>query len=433
MAQVIRRMKGGRVMYDAIVVGARCAGASTALLLARRGYRVLLVDRAAFPSDTISGHFILHAGVRQLAAWGLLEQVLGSGCPAIRKVASDWGDGLLVGEVPTADGLPACVGPRRTTLDALIIAAAAEAGVEVREGVVVDGLLSSGGQVTGIQARQRGRAQTRERARLVIGADGKRSTIARLVGAPSYMEQPSLTCWYMSYWADFPCEGLEMHWRESRLVFAFPTHNDLTLLAVAWPRGEFEQFRSNIGDNFRATLARMPPLAERLPAARQAERFVGTADVPNFFRRPYGPGWALVGDAGHHKDPTLARGISDALCDAALLAEAADAGLSGREEMAAAMARYEQRRNARAIPENDANLQAAHLTSWNSPDVMGLRAVLRENPVDAGLFYAARLQVIPPETFFTPENLGRIMERARHRHTSGTSVATEARTRPTTI
>jgi flavin-dependent dehydrogenase len=402
-------------MYDAIIVGARCAGAATALLLARRGYRVLLLDRSTFPSDTISGHFILHGGTRKLAEWGLLADVLASGCPPVTKVASDWGDFMLAAEISTHDGLPACIGPRRTVLDALLVEAATAAGAELREQVVVDGLLSDGEQVTGVRGRTAAGAAVAERARIVIGADGKRSSIARLVGAPSYMEQPSLTCWYMAYWSNFPSAGLEMHWRPRRLVFVFPTHDQLTLIAVAWPHQEFPVFRSDIAGNYRATLAQMPRLAERLPAAQQAERFVGMADVPNFFRRPYGAGWALVGDAGHHKDPTLARGISDAFCDADLLAEAVGAGLSGRRAMSEALARYEQQRNARAIPENEANLQSARLEGWDTPDVMRLRAALRDNPSDAGQFYAARLQVIPPEAFFAPQNLGRIIAQAQGR------------------
>jgi flavin-dependent dehydrogenase len=300
-------------------------------------------------------------------------------------------------------------------LDALLVDAAVAAGVELCEGAVVDGLLSNGEQVTGIRGRAAGGAAIAERARIVIGADGKRSTIARLVGAPSYMEQPSLTCWYMAYWGNFPCAGLEMHWRPRRLVFVFPTHDQLTQVAVAWPRREFPRFRADIARNYRATLGQMPALAERLGAAEQAERFVGMADLPNFFRRPYGPGWALVGDAGHHKDPTLARGISDAFCDAELLAEAVDAGLSGRRAMNGALAGYEQRRNARAIPENEANLQAAHLEGWDTAEAMGLRAALRDNPSDTGRFYAARLQVIPPGEFFAPENLGRIIAQASRR------------------
>jgi flavin-dependent dehydrogenase len=399
-------------MYDAIIVGARCAGAATAMLLARRGYRVLLLDRSTFPSDTISGHFILHGGTRKLAEWDLLDEVLASGCPPVTRAASDWGDFMLAAEIPTPDRLPACIGPRRTVLDALLVEAAAAAGAELRTGVVVNGLLNDGERVTGVRGRTARGTTFAERARIVIGADGKRSSIARLVGAPSYMEQPSLTCWYMAYWGGFPCDGLEMHWRPRRLVFAFPTHGGLTLIAIAWPHQEFARFRADIAGGYRATLARMPRLAERLGAAQQAERFVGMGDVPNFFRRPYGPGWALVGDAGHHKDPTLARGISDAFQDADLLAEAVDAGLCGRLAMSEALARYEQQRNARAIPENEANLQAAHLEGWDTPEAMGLRAALCDNPSEAGQFYAARLQVIPPQAFFAPENLDRIMARA---------------------
>jgi flavin-dependent dehydrogenase len=400
-------------MYDAIIVGARCAGAATALLLARRGHRVLMLDRASFPSDTISGHFILHDGVRKLAEWGLLEPLLATGCPPITSTLSDWGDFVLAAGIPTSDGLPACLGPRRTVLDTLLVEAAVAAGAELREGVVVDGLLSDGERVTGVRGHAGRKATVTERARIVVGADGKRSTIASLAGAPSYMEQPALTCWYMAYWSNFPCDGLEMHWRPGRLVFAFPTHDKLTLTALAWPHAELAQFRSDIAGSFRATLEQMPPLAERLPGARQAERFVGMADLPNFFRRPHGPGWALVGDAGHHKDPTLARGISDAFHDAALLAEAIDAGLSGREELGDALARYELQRNTRAIPENEANLQAANLVGWDTPEALALRAALRSSPADAEAFYAARLQASPPEAFFNPENIGRIMAQAR--------------------
>lgn len=400
------------MIYDAIIVGARCAGAATALLLARRGYRVLLLDRSAFPSDTISGHFILHGGVRKLAEWGLLSELLATGCPPVTRVASDWGDFMLDGVMPAPDQLPGCVGPRRTVLDELLVRAATAAGAELAEGVVVEGLLSDGEQVAGVRGRAAGGAALAERARIVIGADGKRSTVARLAGAPSYMEQPPMTCWYMAYWAGFPCDGLEMHWRPGRLVFAFPTNDQLTQVAVAWPHHEFERFRADIAGGYRATLAQMPALAERLGEARQAERFVGMADLPNFFRRPYGSGWALVGDAGHHKDPTLARGISDAFCDAALLAEAVDAGLSGRQPIGEALARYEQQRNARAIPENEANLQAARLHGWDTPEAIGLRAALRHSPAEAGRFYAARLQVIPPGEFFAPQNLGRIMAQA---------------------
>jgi flavin-dependent dehydrogenase len=380
-------------MYDAIIVGARAAGASTALLLARRGYRVLLVDRASFPSDTISGHFILHAGVRQLASWGLLEPLIATGCPPITHATSDYGDGVLSADIPTEDGLPACIGPRRIVLDALLVEAACAAGAELRTGVVVDGLLTNGEQVTGIHGHTAQGTSVAERAQIVIGADGKRSMVADLVQAPHYLEQPSMTCWYMSYWKGLPSDGIEMYWRPGRLAFAFPTHDQLTLLAVAWPHHEFAQFRSDIAGNVRATVALMPALEPRFASAQQVGRFLGMADLPNFFRQPYGPGWALVGDAGHHKDPTLARGLSDAFCDAELLAKAVDLGLSGYLPLSDALAAYEQERNGRAIPENKANLQAAYLQGWDEPESTRLRASLRSDPEGAGRYYAERLQV----------------------------------------
>lgn len=136
------------------------------------------------------------------------------------------------------------------------------------------------------------------------------------------------------------------------------------------------------------------------------------ADAPNSFRRPYGPGWALVGDAGHHKDLTLARGITDAFCDADRLAQATDAGFSGRQPLDDALAEYERRWNERAVPDNERNLQMAHLESWDAPDVLQLRAALRDNPVDTGRFYATRAMVTPDPEFFAPDNLRRIMLQA---------------------
>jgi flavin-dependent dehydrogenase len=400
-------------MYDAIIVGARCAGSAVAMLLARRGYRVLLVDRATFPSDTISGHFILHPGTRKLAEWGLLENVLASNCPPVSRYASDLGDFTLSGEVPTSDCVPACVGPRRTVLDKILVDAAVEAGAELMEAFVVTEVLIDGERVTGIRGRTQNGTTVAERAHIVIGADGKRSRIAELVQAPRYLEQPSLTCWYGTYWSDFPSAGLEIHWRPRRVVFSFPTNDGLTLAFVGWPHREFHQFRSDIEGNYRKTLQMIPALAERLQRARRAERFLGMADVPNFFRKPYGPGWALVGDAGHHKDPTLARGISDAFCDAALLAAAVDDGLAGRQAMPEALAQYERLRNERAIPDNELNLQMAHLEAWDAPEVLRLRAALRDNPADTSRFLAVSAKVIPREEFFAPENIQRIIMQAQ--------------------
>src|SRR5688572_30335313 len=223
-------------MYDAIIVGARCASSATAMLLARKGYRVLLVDKATFPSDTISGHFIFHPGVRKLHQWGLLEKVQASGCPPITKIAFDVGDFTLTGTIPPElEGLPFGVGPRRTVLDTILVNAATEAGAELREGFTVIDLLTEGDKVIGIRGRSQNGAEVSEYAKVVIGADGKHSRIAQLVQAPSYHEVPSLTCWYYSYWQDLPCDSLEVRWRQQHLMLLFPTNDGLTFGVVAWP------------------------------------------------------------------------------------------------------------------------------------------------------------------------------------------------------
>ena len=160
-------------MYDVIVVGARCAGAPTAMLLARRGYRVLLADRATFPSDTLSTHFIKPPGVAMLRRWGLLDQVIASGCPPVPRFRFDYGPVVLAGSPPPLGGGAESYAPRRTILDTILVEAAAQAGAEVRPAFTVDGMLTEDQAVVGIRGHARGGAAVTERARLVVGADGR--------------------------------------------------------------------------------------------------------------------------------------------------------------------------------------------------------------------------------------------------------------------
>jgi flavin-dependent dehydrogenase len=405
--------------YDALVVGARCAGAATAMLLARRGYRVGLLDRAAFPSDTVSGHCLLYEGTRRLAAWGLLQAVVDTGCPPLRTFGTDAGDFLLAAAVPTPDGLPVAIGPRRSILDALLVNAAQEAGAELITGTSVDGLVAADGTVRGVRATVRGGSSAEFHARIVIGADGKHSTVARLVRAPAYREEPSLTCWYYAYWEGVPVTGLEVHTRNRRGVFCFPTHEGLTLIAVAWPHDEFARVRGDIEHEYLEAVRAMPSLDERFVGAGRAERFYGMADLPNFFRCPYGPGWALVGDAGHHTDPMRALGMSHAFHDADLLCDAIDAGLSGRMPLETALRRYHAARDERAIPLHEGNLDAARLAPTPAP-ALALRAALHGDEEETGRMYAARLGVTPFEEYFNPEHLAQVMQRMQAR---GSAVA----------
>lgn len=402
-------------MYDAIVIGARCAGAPTAMLLARQGHRVLLVDRATFPSDTMSTHGIPYRGLVKVKKWGLYEKILTTNCPEVLKITQDLGDFPLTGQLYKADGVAGLLCPRRAVLDKILVDAAVEAGVEVREGYVVHDLLVEEGRVTGIKGAARQGTSRPEKSPIVIGADGKHSFVARTVQAPTYREVPPLMCWYYTYWMDLqetPARFV-VTWHATRVVLRIPTNDDLTCILVGWPIAEFDHVRADIEQEYHAAIQMVSPLlAAALHPSRRVGRYVGTADLPNFFRKPYGPGWALVGDAGYHKDPVNAHGISDAFRDAELLAETVHAALSGAKPWTEALAHYEQQRNENAFPLYEQNCQAAAFTPPTA-DELRLRAALQAgNQADINALFSAVFGTIPRETFFHPDNLARILQTA---------------------
>jgi len=332
-------------MYDVIVVGARCAGASLAMLLARAGHRVALVDRSTFPSDTMSTHFLWQRGAALLHTWGLLDRLEAQGCAPIREITFDVGPVQLCGTGPAVGGASHAYCPRRTVLDALLVTAAVESGAELIEGFAVDDLLWSEGRVVGVKGHPRGQAQSSLRARIVVGADGLHSTVASTVGAGSYREHPPLTGVYYSYWSGTTDLGAGFHARPGRLILTWPTNDDLTCIYVAWPREEFRQVRKDVDNSFHAALGLVPELREAVASGHRKQRFVGTDDLPNLYRTSAGPGWALAGDAGHHKDPSTGMGMSDAFLAADLLAKAIHDGLVGHRPMDDAVADYQARRD----------------------------------------------------------------------------------------
>jgi flavin-dependent dehydrogenase len=394
-----------RYDYDAIIVGARCAGASTAMLLARKGHRVLLVDRAHFPSEIPHGHFIHRDGPPRLARWGLLNRIVASGCPPVTNLTFDLGDFPLSAQNVELDGIAWGFGPRRGPLDQILVDAATTAGAELRQGLAVDAVLIDDERVVGVSAV----GSTRITARLTVGADGKHSRVARAVKAPVYESVPTLMCWYFTYFRALPTTGIEVYVVPRReAVFVHPTNDGVTAILVAWPIDEFASVRMDLEARFMAALDLVPALGQRVRSSQRVERIYGTGDMPNFLRKPFGQGWALVGDAGCHKDPLGALGMSDALRDAELLAEAAHEGLSGNEPLESALARYELQRNEATLPAYQENLHAAQLEPV-SPDVLRLRQALRDSPSDAIQFFLARDGRIPHEAFFNPPNLERIL------------------------
>jgi flavin-dependent dehydrogenase len=408
----IRDLTNPTPRYDVIVIGARCAGSPTAMLLARKGYRVLLVDKSTFPSDIMSGHYIHQPGVAQLKRWGLLEKVVASNCPLIVKGTFDVGPFALTGSPPPADGVAEAYAPRRTLLDKILVDAAVEAGVELRERFAVQEIIMDNNCVTGIRGRASSGPTVTEKARIVIGADGMRSIVARTVQAPEYHRKPSLSCGYYSYWSGIPIDGFELYLRKGRVMAAFPTNDRLVLIFAGWPNKQFREFRADIQGNFLNTLDLAPWLAERVRNGRREERFVGTADVPNFFRKPYGPGWALLGDAGYHKDPATGQGITDAFCDAELLAEAVDNGFSERQPLEEALAGYERKRNQERMPMYEFTCQFASLEP-PAPEQMQLWAALHGNQAETNRFLGTIAGTVPIPEFQSPGNIQRIIERAQ--------------------
>jgi 2-polyprenyl-6-methoxyphenol hydroxylase-like FAD-dependent oxidoreductase len=398
-------------MYDAIVVGARCAGSPTAMLLARQGYRVLLLDRAGFPSDTLSTHYIHQPGVARLKRWGLLDKVVASNCPPARRQVLDLGPFALVGTPPPADGVTDGYAPRRRVLDTILVEAAVQAGAELREHFTVHELLTDGERVTGIRGHAAGGAMVAEEARIVIGADGLRSFVARSVQAPTHNARPARTCAYYSYWSDVPVAGAELYPRPDRMIITGPTNDGQTIVIIYWPNAAFHEVRADIEGHFMRALDLAPSFAERVRNGQRSERFQGTVDLPFFFRKPYGPGWALVGDAGYHKDPITAEGITDAFRDAELLAEALDAGLGGRRPVEEALADYEQRRNEVALPIYEFTHQFAGLEP-PPPEMQQLFAALRQDQEQTNRFFGTIAGTMPIPEFYAPENLGRIIAAA---------------------
>jgi 2-polyprenyl-6-methoxyphenol hydroxylase-like FAD-dependent oxidoreductase len=315
--------------YDVIIAGARAAGASTAMLLARQGLRVLVVDPGRRGSDTLSTHALMRGGVVQLHRWGLLDRLRAAGTPAIRKTTFQYDRDVVEVDIQERDGVDALYAPRRTLLDESLVTAAEEAGAEVVHGVSLDGLLwDAAGRVRGAYVSGRSRTEVRLEADLVIGADGRRSGVARLVGAEVLHLAPHATANVFGYWADPNADGYHWLWRQGRSAGVIPTNDGESCVFVGFTPEEFHAGRQRGLDELymEALTAAWPEMSERLLAVGAPPRLRAFAGAPGFLRQPHGPGWALVGDAGYFKDPITAHGITDALRDAELLARAAVRG-----------------------------------------------------------------------------------------------------------
>jgi flavin-dependent dehydrogenase len=396
--------------YDAIVVGARCAGAPTAMLLARKGYQVLVVDRASFPSDTLSTHLIHAPGVAALRRWGLLDEVIATNCPPVDTYSFDFGPFTIAGTPRPHDGISTAYAPRRTVLDKILVDAADRAGAEVRERFTVEDVVVEDGVVVGVQGHEQGGDSVFERARVVIGADGRNSHVAKAMRPEQYNDKPMLQWSYYTYWSGLPVDGMQVVIRPDRGWAALPTNDGLTLVVVGWPYAESKAYKSDVEANYLKTLELEPQFAARVRAATREERFAGGA-VPGFFRKPFGPGWALVGDAGYNKDPITAQGISDAFRDAELCSRALEETFDERRTFEDAMSLYQQTRDSEVLPIFEFTSQMATLEP-PPEEMQQLLGAVHGNRDAMDAFVSVIAGTVSPDEFFDPEHIGRIMSAA---------------------
>ncbi|MET0999495.1 MAG: NAD(P)/FAD-dependent oxidoreductase [Marmoricola sp.] len=334
--------------YDAVVVGGRVAGASTALLLARAGARVALVDRGRRGTDIVSTHGLMRAGVLQLSRWDVLDRVVAAGTPPISRVLFHYpeGDPVQVSIRPSP-GVSALYAPRRTLLDRILVDAAEEAGAHVfHETAATSVLHDRAGRVVGVAAEERRGAPLRLEGAITIGADGIRSLVADQVGAPVLRQGRTASAVLYRYVEDLPVSGYEWAYGAGSAAGLIPTNDGATVVFVSTTPEEMKRLRRSGSEQAFASLlgTAAPSFADRVLASPVRTTLRGWGGVPGHVRHSWGRGWALVGDAGYFKDPITAHGISDSLRDAELLADGVLEALSGHRREEVALAAYQSTR-----------------------------------------------------------------------------------------
>lgn len=332
--------------YDVVIVGARCAGAATALLLARSGAKVLLVDRQSYGSDTMSTHALMRGAVVQLKRWGLVPEIAAAGTPAIRSTTFHYGSEAIRLAIKPEHGVECLYAPRRTVLDRQLVDAARKAGADVRHGVVVSELsFAADGRVTGVVLRDANASRVTIHAGIVIGADGRQSTVAALVRARTYVEGANATGLVFGYFENLEQDGSHWCFGENCAAGVIPTNGGHCVFAAVAAQRFSETFRGDVMRGFLHVLEKScPGLRDDVERGSPLGRLRGFAGVKGHLRDCRGAGWALVGDAGYFKDPVTAHGITDALRDAELLSNAVAIGSARALEM------YQHERDALSLP-----------------------------------------------------------------------------------
>ena len=365
--------------HDVIVVGARAAGAATAMLLARRGLRTLLLDRGEPSSDPLSTHALLRAGVLQLSRWGLLDDVIAAGTPAVRRSTFRYGDETAVITVRPASGVDAFYAPRRTILDDLLVRAAASAGADIRYQTRVTDVVMRGDAVAGVRADSEGGRSAELRAPLVIGADGVGSTVARRVGAPALRVGQHLSAMTYGYWSDLETDGYEWTFRPNACSGIIPTNDGETCVFAAGSPGRIGIGGVALIEDVIAEGS--PEVAARLGDAKPRSFARTWMGHRGYVRQSWGRGWALVGDAACFTDPIGLHGLTDAFRDAELLSRAVVDTFGANVPYAQAMQQYQSTRDRLSAPLFDVvDRIASH--EWDEAEIGRLLSTLTSAMAD---------------------------------------------------
>jgi flavin-dependent dehydrogenase len=377
------------------VVGARCAGAATARLLAAAGFDVLLVDRTRLPADTVSTHALMLGGVIQLNRWGLLPDVAATGAPAVDAIDVTVGEVSFTAPVKDIGDVGRLYAPRRIVLDALLADAAVAAGAELVDGATVTGITRRpDGRVDGVTGATAGRPWG-VKARWVVGADGVRSTVAGLVDAPVDRRSESTNSCYYAYFRGLESTHYTFAFGPGSGTGAIPPDQGLTCVYAGVPVGEHARVRADLDREFvRIVEQAAPALAARVRAGARVTGFRGVRGLPSYLRRPVGPGWLLVGDAGYHRDPYSAHGMTDAFRDAELAAAAILDAAGGTVREPAAMAGYADLRDDFAVPMYEATAQLASY-ELDMPAVLDVMALMGDEGEREARFLAALPALTP--------------------------------------
>ncbi|NKQ58666.1 NAD(P)/FAD-dependent oxidoreductase [Amycolatopsis sp. K13G38] len=397
-------------MYDAIVVGARCAGSPVAMLLARQGHRVLVLDRASFPSDTVSTHYLHQLALSKLRDWGLLDRVIGTGVTPIKHLNFTYTGIEIPGFADPIEGIDTVYCPRRTVLDEILVGAAREAGAEVIERFTVTDLVFDGDAVVGVRGREAEGTELEFRAKIVVGADGANSVVAQKTGAETVRHVPAAGFVYYSYYS-----GLDwgMHHRTGfgeQQFGTWPTNDELNLLAIIRPRERFGEFRADPERHFQDVFDDIDPEMGRelRDAGKREEPWRPMRYPDNYYRRAYGPGWALVGDAGYHKDPFTGWGITDAFKYGEVLAGKIHSALAGEVSMDEALAENEKIRDTESA--GTFKLTCSLATLVLSPYYHAVFSATAKSPAYIKKFFGLIAGGYPGEEFFAPHNLEQLYD-----------------------